>query len=212
MINVEKKSWKGLWRSPRTKWGIIFCIISILIIVFYLPSYYGDVIQPKPGLYLNDVVLNLFTPHNWSVLIFTLIYISIAQTIFSIVRYPSLVLLGLATYFAVSLIRMWTMYMVTLETPVDMILLIDPISSIFYPTGTFAKDMFFSGHLSTMTVLVLVEPKKWAKWVKACFTLVIGILLAWQHVHYTIDLVVAPLVSTGVFYGLGNLLGVRIKV
>ncbi|MEP6645477.1 MAG: phosphatase PAP2-related protein [Saprospiraceae bacterium] len=212
MRNDEKLTWSALWKSPRTKWGIIFCIISILILVFYLPSYYGDVIQPKQGIYLNDVVLNLFTPYNWSILIFTLIYVSVAQTIFSVARFPSLILLGLATYFAVSLIRMWTMYMVTLETPVDMILLIDPISSLFYPTGTFAKDMFFSGHLSTMTVLVLVERKKWAKWVKAGFTLVIGILLAWQHVHYTIDLVVAPLVSIGVFYSLGNLLGVRIKV
>ncbi|MEP6793230.1 MAG: phosphatase PAP2-related protein [Saprospiraceae bacterium] len=175
--------------------------------IFYLPVFYGDIIEPKQGIYLNDVVLNLFTPVNWSVLIFSMIYISVLQTIFSVARHPDLILLGLATYFGVSLIRMVTMYFLTLEPPVDMILLIDPISSKFYPDNTFAKDMFFSGHISTMMVLVLIEKNKWARWAKIGFTFAIGVLLAWQHVHYTIDILVAPIVTIVVFYCLKNILG-----
>ncbi|MEO6133412.1 MAG: phosphatase PAP2-related protein, partial [Saprospiraceae bacterium] len=78
--------------------------------------------------------------------------------------------------------------------------------------STFAKDLFFSGHVSTMTLLVLVEKKEWIKWVKAVFTLAIGILLAWQHVHYTIDLVVAPVVTILVFYAFKNIFGPDLNV
>ncbi|HZV71074.1 MAG TPA: phosphatase PAP2-related protein [Saprospiraceae bacterium] len=198
--NLPTHTWSQLWRTPRARLAIAFCIVSILIIVFYLPSFYGEVIQPKKGIYLNDVVLNAFTPYNWSVLIFTLIYVSVIQTIFSVARNPGLILLGLTTYFMVSLIRMVTMYLYTLEPPLDMIFLVDPLSTKFYPSGTFAKDMFFSGHISTMMVLVLIEKKKWARTVKIGFTLAISVMLAWQHVHYTIDLLVAPIVTYIIFY------------
>jgi PAP2 superfamily C-terminal len=205
-------SWNELLKLKSARWIIAFCIVSIMIIIFYLPTFYGDVIEPKQGMYLNDIVLNLFTPVNWSVLIFTMIYISVLQTIYSVARHPDLILLGLATYFAVSLIRMVTMYLLTLEPPVDMIFLTDPLSTKFYPNGTFAKDMFFSGHISTMMVLVLIEKNTWARRAKIGFTFAIGILLAWQHVHYTIDILVAPIVTIGVFYGLKNILGPPLKV
>ncbi|MEO6132119.1 MAG: hypothetical protein ABIQ02_09745, partial [Saprospiraceae bacterium] len=133
-------TWKELARHKKMRWAIAFCIMGLLIMVFYLPSYYGEVIEPKPGIYLDDFILNLFTPVNWSVLIFTLIYLSLAETIISVARNPTLILLGLSTYFAVSLLRMGTMYLLTLETPTDMILLVDPVSANFYPDSTFAKD------------------------------------------------------------------------
>lgn len=179
--------------------------------VFYLPGFYGEVIQPKQGIYLNDVVLNVLTPRNWSVVIFTLIYISVVQTIYSVARHPAAILLGVTSYFAVSILRMVTMYVYTLEPPIDMILLIDPISSKFYPNSTFAKDMFFSGHISTMMVLILIEKNRWFRMAKIAFTLMIGLFLAWQHVHYTIDLVVAPVVTYMVFYTIKKILGIDLN-
>lgn len=200
-----KSKWKEVLQLSVFRWAFVFCVFSILVMIFYLPVFYGQIIEPKDGIYLNDVVLNLFTPHNWSVIIFTLIYISILQTAFSVAKDPRLILLGLTLYFAVSLIRMLSMYIFTLEPPLDMILLIDPVSSKFYPDSTFAKDMFFSGHISTMMVLVLIEPKRWARIIKIVFTFSIALLLAWQHVHYTVDLFVAPIVTCLVYYLLRKL-------
>ena len=91
------------------------------------------------------------------------------------------------------------MYVVTLEPPVGMILLADPISSIAYPDRGFAKDLFFSGHVSTMMVLVLIEKNRLAKILKITGTVIMGFLLAWQHVHYTIDLLAAPVITYGIF-------------
>ncbi len=199
-------TWKNVLKFPQARWAIAFCMICIVIDVFYLPVFYGDIIQPKHGIYLNDAFLNLFTPVNWSVIIFSIIYLCILQTIFSVAKKPDLILLGLTTYFAVNLFRMATMYFLTLEPPTDMIFLADPISTKFYPPGHFAKDMFFSGHLSTMTLLVLIEKNRLAKKVKFVACAAIGMLLAWQHVHYTIDLLAAPVVTYGIFILIKNFL------
>ncbi len=188
-------TWNNVLKFPQARWAIAFCLVCLVIDIFYLPVFFRDIIQPKTGIYLNDVVLNFFTPINWSVIIFSIIYLSILQTIFSIAKKPDLIILGLTTYLAVNLFRMATMYVLTLEPPTDMIFLADPISTKFYPAGNFAKDMFFSGHLSTMTVLVLIEKNHLAKMVKIVASFALGVLLAWQHVHYTIDLLAAPVVT-----------------
>ena len=204
-------SWSELIRTTRGKWAIAFCFVTLLIVIFYLPHFYGSVITPKPGLFLNDFFLNLFIPYNWSVIIFTIIYLSIVQTVISVYKKPGLILLGLTTYFGVTIIRMVTMYLWTLEPPLDMIFLTDPISTKFYPSGNFAKDMFFSGHVSTMMVLVLIERNRVARIAKIRGTMVIAFFLAWQHVHYTVDLVVAPIVTYGVFFTAKKLLEVPLN-
>ena len=94
---------------------------------------------------------------------------------------------------------MLTMYSVTLEPPAGMILLADPISSVLYPDNGFAKDLFFSGHVSTMVILVLLENNRIAKILKITGAAIVGVFLAWQHVHYTIDLLAAPFVTYWVF-------------
>ena len=48
-------------------------------------------------------------------------------------------------------------------------------------------------------VLTWPEKNRLAKALKILGTLIIGVLLAWQHVHYTLDLLVAPIVTYGVF-------------
>ncbi len=172
-----------------------------------MPTYYQEIIGPKKGYFLNDPFLNLFKPMDWSLPIFITLYLAVAQTLISSFRKPHVVMAGLATYCAISLIRMLSMYVFTLEPPIGMILLVDPITaSLVYPESSFAKDLFFSGHVSTMMVLVLVEENKIARVFKIAGTSLVGFLLAWQQVHYTIDLIVAPLVSYGVFIGIQRLL------
>ncbi|HJW28176.1 MAG TPA: phosphatase PAP2-related protein [Saprospiraceae bacterium] len=192
-------TWRELWRHRRARWYVAFCLVSLLMVIFYLPYYYGEVIEPKPGILWNDAVLDLFAPVNWSVFIFSIIYLSILLTVISIANKPGLLLVGATTYFLVSILRMVSMYVLTLEPPAGMVLLIDPITSNFYPDHGFAKDLFFSGHVSTMMLLVLVEKKRLFRYAKIIGTVVVGLLLAWQHVHYTLDLLVAPVVTFLVF-------------
>jgi len=193
-------SWHDLLKYSPARWALAFCFLALLIIIFYLPVFYEDVLGPKPGTLINDVVLNAFVPVNWSLPTFAIIYLSIAQTFLSNLRNPKTLLIGLTCYLSISLLRMGAMYLITFEPPSDMILLVDPVTSGFYPDAGFAKDLFFSGHVSTMSLMVLLEEKRLARMIKIAGTMIVALFLVWQHVHYSLDILVAPFMAAAVFY------------
>jgi hypothetical protein len=70
--------------------------------------------------------------------------------------------------------------------------LIDPITGIFYGNAVITKDLFYSGHTSTMVLVLLCLEKRIDKIVASIALIVVMILLLVQHIHYTIDVVAAP--------------------
>ncbi len=54
------------------------------------------------------------------------------------------------------------------------------------------KDLFFSGHISAMCLFVYFTDHKLWKTCLLVATPVLAMLILWQHVHYTIDIVAAP--------------------
>jgi hypothetical protein len=192
-------TWAEALNTARYKWALIFCAATLLWMFLYVPVFYRDVLTPKPGYLLNDFILGYFTPRDLSFFIFIILYLATLQTILSYFRQPEVVILALTVYVAMNIIRTAAMYVFTLEPPSGIILLQDPISSMLYPDAGFAKDLFFSGHISTIMVTVLVEKNRTARWAKILGTFAMAVLLAWQHVHYSVDLLVAPLATYGVF-------------
>ncbi len=192
-------TWTEALKIPRYRWALAFCAATLAWMILFVPGFYRDILTPKPGYLLNDFVLGFFTPRDLSLYIFVILYAATIQTIASHFREADVLLLGLCVYFAMNIVRTATMYLVTLEPPVGIILLTDPISSALYPDQGFAKDLFFSGHISSIMVTVLIEKNKAARWLKIAGTFLMAVLLAWQHVHYTVDLIVAPLATWGVF-------------
>ncbi len=192
-------TWKTALQSTRVRWAIAFCAITFLMMFLFMPIYYRDVIGPKEGILMNDLFLNFFTPRNWSLPVFVILYVAVIQAFIFYYNDAITVITAVTIYCGVNILRTVTMFALTLEPPTGMILLQDPISSALYPDTGFAKDLFFSGHVSTIMIVVLIEKNRLAKVLKIVGTLIIGVLLAWQHVHYTLDLVVAPLVTYGVF-------------
>jgi hypothetical protein len=75
-----------------------------------------------------------------------------------------------------------------------MILLRDPFLTLVFGSETevAVKDLFFSGHIATMCLLVLVSDKGIWKTYLSIATVVLAVLIAWQHVHYSIDILAAP--------------------
>lgn len=186
-------TWKDVVVSTKGRWLLIVCITTLLLMMTVMPTYYREIIGPKPGILLNDPILNLFIPIDWSTEIFLILTIAIIQTLGMYGSLPEIILTGFTTFSFVNMARMIAMYTITLAPPPDMILLIDPISAfLVYPDKGFAKDLFFSGHVSTMMTLIYIDKNKKWKIIKIAATLLMGLFLAWQHVHYTIDLIVAP--------------------
>jgi len=195
-------TWREWLKHPRGRGLIIFSLATLVSMVLFMPLYYEHLLGPKAGILLNDPILNFFTPVDWSTAVFFILTVALLQTLIQYSNRPAVLMAGLATYCGVNILRAFTMYLVTLEPPGDMILLVDPISaSLVYPEQAFAKDLFFSGHVSTMMVTVYVERNRFLYLAKLGGTALMALFLAWQHVHYSVDLIVAPFVTYFVYLG-----------
>lgn len=201
-------TWREWLKSARGRGIILFSLATLLSMVLFMPLYYRHVLGPKVGILLDDPVLNLFTPVDWSTAVFFILTVALVQTVLMYINKPAILWTGILTYCVVNILRVFTMYAITLEPPADMILLIDPISaSLVYPEQAFAKDLFFSGHVSTMMAMVFVERNRAWYLVKILGTALMALFLAWQHVHYSVDLLVAPFVTYISYLGVRKFVG-----
>lgn len=99
----------------------------------------------------------------------------------------------------ITLFRMISMYTLTLEPPVGIIPLHDPIVDVIaYGGNVFNKDLFFSGHIATLTLFVLLEDRPLLKKILIVNSFLVAVLILLQRVHYTIDVVVAPFITVGI--------------
>lgn len=195
----DQPTWNNAIHNKRFVVQLVITSAALLSILLYLPHYFHSVIGPRPGRQLHDPILNLFMPQDFSVLIFTLIYLSLFIVLWGLIKKPYLIALGLSTYLIITITRMITMYLFTLEHPEGIIVLQDPfIDRVAYGGNVFTKDLFFSGHVATLTLLGLVEERPWAKKIVFAGTLVVGVLILIQRVHYTIDVLAAPVITYGI--------------
>ncbi|MFM8912878.1 MAG: phosphatase PAP2-related protein [Flammeovirgaceae bacterium] len=187
-------TWKEAITNKKYRQSALVWLIGLAFFVVPLPYYFNYIIQPKQGVQLTDYVHNLLPAADWSLEIFILIFAAPALFFLSNFKSPLTVLFSLQCYVAVNLMRMVSVYLFTLEAPSGIIPLVDPfLAKVVYGNSTFVKDLFFSGHTCTLFMLFLIERKQWVKWVLGLATGLIALLLIWQRVHYTIDIIGAVL-------------------
>ncbi len=88
---------------------------------------------------------------------------------------------------------------VALNPPVGLIPLTDPLTGVFYGQAIITKDLFFSGHITTVMLIFLCLEKKTDKIIAFFSIIAIAILLVIQHIHYTIDILAAPVITYTVY-------------
>lgn len=141
---------------------------------------------------MHDPVLNTLGPWQVSIPTFTVLYGCLLVVLVTIARLPLRILHGLCAYILMMLLRMVAMATITLEPPSGIIPLIDPLTQAFYPgNAPFLKDLFFSGHTATLVLMALLAPKgaiRLFAWICAAM---VGTLVLVQHVHWTVDVLVA---------------------
>lgn len=192
--------WKNALQNKRFVFHFIIGLIGLTAFVQFLPYFFIEILLPKAGAHWVDPVLNFFTPRDWSIEIFVLIYLcSVLALAFNITN-PKTILLGLQIYVSVSFMRITSLYLFTLEAPEGIIALSDPFLTVFaYGQPIYVKDLFFSGHISTLCVFLFIEKRPWLKILIFISTIIVAFLLAWQRVHYSLDMVAAPIITWGVF-------------
>lgn len=190
-IYLNNICWKEAFSNSLFKKKFILGSLLIVLNLAVFPAYFSF-IQHRPGTQLNDHLLSNLPGKDVSVLIFSVIYFSVIIGIRRALKYPQLFLTFMWAYLILNLVRMSTIYLVPLEPPMGLVLLTDPSLVPFYGKTSITKDLFFSGHTSTVFLIFLVVKEKWEKILMIIATLVVGVLLLVQHIHYTIDVVMAP--------------------
>jgi hypothetical protein len=189
-VNFWVKNWKKDWENYffRLYMGIILVIFFALIIVY---GKFLDNIEGRPGSVLEDPILNLFSPLDVTWFTFGLIYISVILTLIRLSWQPSQLLITMQAYIFIALARMASMYLTPLDPPPLLIPLEDPfVQSV--STGVLTRDLFFSGHTSTMFLLYLSCTSQKMKIFFLISTILVGLLVLIQHVHYSVDVLAAP--------------------
>ncbi len=198
------KDWKEAINNKKFSRHLILSICGLMAFALSLPYFFNHILLNKPGLQLTDPVLLFFTPRDWSTEIFIVLYCCTALSLIYNFKKPQIILLGTQVYVVVNFMRMASLYLFTLEAPEGIIPLNDPfLTHIAYGQPVYVKDLFFSGHVSTLYLLFLVEKRQFLRWVFLLATVTIAVLLAWQRVHYTLDMLAAPLIVWMVFHFFG---------
>ncbi len=187
-------NWKTFLKNPRSRTEFIITVILLILIVISF-SHFLTFIEARNGVILNDPVLSLFDPIDLTWYAFSLIYVSIILFLFNTIKDPNKIVLALQTYGLMVLFRGIAMYLTPFNAPESILVLNDPFVQLFGTGDILTKDLFFSGHTGTSFLLVLLVDNKKLKAIFLIATILVGTAVLLQHVHYTIDVFVAPFVA-----------------
>jgi hypothetical protein len=194
--------WGAAWQSSVFRWKFITGLIGTVALLLTFP-YFFQTIEHHSGPVLEDWVLNRLPPQDVSLYIFLVIWATALLLLVRARRSPVIFMLFVYGYLIVSLSRMLSINLVPLDPPVGLIPLVDPLSNAFYGKTYITKDLFYSGHTSTIFLMFLC----FRRWGDRLFALlgscIVGGLLLVQHVHYTID-VLGAFVFTYPLYWIGK--------
>ena len=182
--------------------AVLLLLLSLLPVV---PGFY-HFIQARPGQPLADPLLALLPVHDVSTPTFALIYGGIAATLVYLLPRPQLLLRAFWAYYFLQLLRMGTLWLLPLEPPTMLVVLHDPVMDRIFEVTTqpIVRDLFFSGHTATMMLLVLAGRGTAWRWALGLMTAAVGVLVLVQRVHYSYDVLAAPLFAWSAYWLAGH--------
>ncbi len=194
-ISVTLNEWKDAWERPgiRIQLG---CLAALTVFYSWVVPGFFRYIQQRQGAVLDDPVLHWLPAMDLSLYCFSILYLSLIFTFFYLLRQPDKLIIALTGYFLLLALRLLAIYLVPLNPPPRLVPLDDPfIDHLFYVNMHITKDLFFSGHVSTLFILYLsVDHQRLRRLILTgcCF---VAVMLLIQHVHYTLDVLAAPFFS-----------------
>jgi hypothetical protein len=193
-INSITWAWGDAWKKPTFRISFLSALLTFSIFPWKASTYF-QWIQQRQGLVLHDYILEFIPSKNVSYPIFSIIYCTVIYLIIRLLASPKTFLWFAWAFNLETAFRFLTIFLVALNPPLGIVDLHDPIASLFIYGENMAitKDLFFSGHTATMVFACYFLPQKKEKITAIISTLVLVGLLLVQHVHYTIDIIMAPL-------------------
>ncbi|MEI6817875.1 MAG: phosphatase PAP2-related protein [Bacteroidota bacterium] len=188
-----KENWKEAWSSKSYRKELIGSILFIFVFWKFI-FWFFPYIQSRTGAVINDPILNMLTPMDLSWFTFICIYLVFISAMIHLMYHPRLLLVMFEVFLVVTTMRMLSLFFIPLDPPKGIILLTDPIIGKFaYNNNVITKDLFFSGHTVLVFVMFLVVRHTWLKISYLILTICVGCALMIQHVHYSFDVMAAPI-------------------
>jgi hypothetical protein len=191
-------TWKSFLKNKKNLAEFIITMIILTVILIFFPQFL-NFIEQREGAVLSDPLLKGFHPIDLTWLTFALIYISLILFLISNIKDPQKVMVALQSYGLMVIFRSIAMYLTPFEAPGTLLVLDDPFVQLFGKGDILTKDLFFSGHTGTLFLLFLLAQNKILKSFFLISTIMVGTAVLLQHVHYAIDVFVAPFVAFGAY-------------
>ncbi len=153
-------------------------------------------IEKRQGIVLPDPLLNIIPAADLSWIVFTILYSCLVMAIYQLANKPILLVLGVQTFLLMYVFRSMAIYLTPLDPPAGYIPMVDPMVNVLIPNSNIlSRDLFFSGHSAVITITFLFSStRNFRLYTGICSIILMG-CLAVQHVHYSIDILIAPLVT-----------------
>jgi hypothetical protein len=203
-----REAWALAWQQPafRRSWLLLLALL-FGVMVPLVPVFFHHM-QQRPGVLLPDPLLELLPCFDVATPVFVLMYGAVLGAVGWLTRQPQLFLRGLWGYFILLVFRMVTIWLVPLAPPVHILAMPDPFLALLFHTDAseaITKDLFFSGHTSTVAILALAVRGTWMRRILFSTMVAIGVLVLVQRVHYTYDVLAAPLFAWLAYWVAGRL-------
>ncbi len=191
MPGTIREAWAEAWRDRGFRLQAALTAPALAAALMALARFVRWV-EARPGATLPDPLLRLLEPRDVTWLTFSLIYAGILGGVTLLARRPRDLLAAVQAYAVLVALRIAVMWATPLDPPPGMIALQDPFVEGLGTGQLLTRDLFFSGHTSTMFLLFLAVPGRLAKGFFLACTVLVGICVLWQHVHYAVDVMAAP--------------------
>ncbi|MDJ1505963.1 phosphatase PAP2-related protein [Xanthocytophaga agilis] len=189
-----KASWHQAWQNTIFRKKLIGSLFSVLILLATFPVFFQYIVK-REGMLLHDWLLVNIPAIDVSIWVFLAIWGMVILSLIRFAKEPDRVLLFLVGYTLVSVLRIITILTIPLNPPVGLIELTDPLSNAFYGKSFVTKDLFFSGHTSSVFLMFLCLQRPVDRLLGLLATVLVGAGVLVQHVHYSIDVLAAPVLT-----------------
>jgi hypothetical protein len=184
--------WQTAMKITQYKTMFFVGLFVTIAMVTCLPAFF-HVIQIRSGVILHDPIVDSLPAYDLSIPVFLVLWSVISLSVLRAFQSPQQCILTVYSILFLLTLRYISVSLVALDPPARLIPLRDPLSNLTYGHKNYiTKDLFFSGHTSSMFICFLLLNRKPEKIFALCATVAIAIFVLIQHVHYTIDVIAAP--------------------
>lgn len=184
--------WGDAWQEPLFKQKFLLGMTTFIGLLSIFPVFY-QYIETRNGYVNDDLFLQLIPAYDVSMPIFIVTWFMAILIILKAIQNPSVFMTFMYGFIILNIARIISISLIPFNPPTELIPISDPIANIFYGNIFITKDLFFSGHTATQFLCFLCLQRRLDRILGLIATIVMGFLVLIQHVHFTIDVVSAPI-------------------